>query len=203
MNDSLRFIKLGKNQIGDQGAKALAGALCVNKFLISINFYDNRIGKEGAKALAKALHINKSLASIDLSWNLIDDEGAKALAEALRVNKSLTLIDLAHNRITESGRKALVDALHVNFTILIFDLDFTFEVGVAKLIERNKSLRWQNQHGILLNMCIAMQSFDLPAYVLLWIYNQFGLGEASINQFKKISLIESVINSIRSVKRVR
>ena len=204
VNKSLACIKLGKNLIGNEGAKLLADALRVNKSLIYIDLSGNQIAGDGAKSFAEALCMNKSIRQIDLSFNLIDDEGAKALAGALRMNKCLTFIDLNLNLIGYEGKKALVEALHDNFTLLKLCADqVMFWVEFRLLIARNEWLRWQNQHSVLLDMCIAMQPFNLPAYVLLWIYDQFGAGEASINQFKKISLIESVINSMRAVKNTK
>eukprot|EP00588_Corethron_pennatum_P017036 CAMPEP_0194305408 /NCGR_PEP_ID=MMETSP0171-20130528/2858_1 /TAXON_ID=218684 /ORGANISM="Corethron pennatum, Strain L29A3" /LENGTH=155 /DNA_ID=CAMNT_0039056931 /DNA_START=72 /DNA_END=536 /DNA_ORIENTATION=- len=51
------------------------------------------IGDDGGKALAETLKVNKSLTSLHLSFNKIGDEGGKALAEALKENKSLTSLD--------------------------------------------------------------------------------------------------------------
>jgi Ran GTPase-activating protein (RanGAP) involved in mRNA processing and transport len=73
----------------------------------------NQIGVEGARALAEALKTNKTLGIIDiggkkcidvrmfslivsclLTGNQIGFEGAKALAEALKTNKTLTSIEI-------------------------------------------------------------------------------------------------------------
>jgi len=141
-----------------------------------------------------------NLLFIDLTGSEIGDEGAKAVAEALRVNKSIMVIGLMRNRIGDEGAKALVEALRVNFTVLQLSVEnWPFHTETIKLTERNESLCWEKQHAILLNICIAMYPFDLPAYILLWIYDQFGPGEASINQLKKISLIESFKESVRAL----
>ena len=47
---------------------------------------NNNIGVEGAKAIAEALKVNKSITELYLWNNNIGDEGAKAIAEALKVN---------------------------------------------------------------------------------------------------------------------
>ena len=80
------------NNIGDEGAKALAEALKVNQSLQDLNlscrkndtyylislysffepstghhtFVDNNIGSEGAKTLAEALKVNQSLQNLNL-----------------------------------------------------------------------------------------------------------------------------------------
>ena len=54
-NCHLRYLDLCYNQIGDKGAKTLAGAIKSNECLESIFLYENKIGDAGAKAIAGAL----------------------------------------------------------------------------------------------------------------------------------------------------
>lgn len=169
---------------------------------------NNGIDDDDAKVLAAGLCENKTLNLIDLSANGIGEEGAIALADMLRINNSLTFIDLNCNRLEDKGAETLVQALHVNHKILSLEFDYICLSGqhnniwqeTYELTQRNVFLLWKNQHAVLLDMCIAMQPFDLPAYVLLWIYDQYGPGEAKINQFKKISLIESFKESVQRLK---
>jgi len=58
----------------------------------------NEIGPEGATAIAKALEVNRVLTSCDLDSNGIEVEGAKALASALEVNRVLKLKKLVVGR---------------------------------------------------------------------------------------------------------
>jgi len=51
---------------------------------------DNNIGDQGAIALAASLRVNTSLRSLDLEDNNIGGEGGAALISALRDNWSLT-----------------------------------------------------------------------------------------------------------------
>ena len=84
MQDShpnLTSLDLWGSQIGDEGAKALAG----NNTLTSLNLGYNKIGDQGAKALAA----NNTLASLDLRDNKIGAKGAKALIKGLEANKNL------------------------------------------------------------------------------------------------------------------
>jgi hypothetical protein len=48
----------------------------------------NHIGDEGAKAIAEALKVNPVLTSLDLRANIIGVDGAKAIAEVLKVNRA-------------------------------------------------------------------------------------------------------------------
>ncbi|MDQ3159319.1 MAG: hypothetical protein M3P98_04275 [bacterium] len=71
-NPQITSLDVSYNQIGAEGAKALAA----NTSLTSLDVSVNQIGAEGAKALAA----NTSLTSLDVRYNKISDGGAKALA---------------------------------------------------------------------------------------------------------------------------
>eukprot|EP00944_MAST-04C_sp_MAST-4C-sp1_P011864 g11864.t1 len=72
-----------KNVLGAEETKQLRDGL-----LTKINLNRNNIGDEGAKAIGEALKVNTSLTLILLSSNEIGDEGGKAIGEALKVNTS-------------------------------------------------------------------------------------------------------------------
>ena len=56
--------------------------------------YENNIGDQGAIAIAKALEVNASVTELWLSENEIGDAGAAAIANAIAVNASLKLKEL-------------------------------------------------------------------------------------------------------------
>ncbi|KAK3275075.1 hypothetical protein CYMTET_16777 [Cymbomonas tetramitiformis] len=150
-NGSLNTLVLRNNDIGPEGAKALAVALTpnaegvFNTSLNTLNLRWNYIGDEGAKALAVALTpnaegvFNTSLNTLDLRVNKIGPEGAKALAAALTPNEqgvfntSLNTLELADNQLCgldwlrrgtydASGIKALADALVFNTSLNTLNL---------------------------------------------------------------------------------
>jgi len=121
-NTTLTWISLDGNDIGVEGAKALAGALLTNNKLTAMYLGDNHIGVEGAKALAGALLTNTTLTATSLRGNGIGDNEAKALAGALRTNTTLTWIYLDGNTIGVEGAKALAGALLTNDTLTTIDL---------------------------------------------------------------------------------
>ncbi|POM66984.1 Protein Kinase, catalytic domain containing hypothetical protein [Phytophthora palmivora] len=92
-------ISLEWNNVGllDQGVEALAGALEVDKRLLTLDLRNNNIGPEGAKALAKALRVNRTLRQLDLRWNEIANPGVLAFREALQINHSLVTLELMGN----------------------------------------------------------------------------------------------------------
>ncbi|KAJ4458518.1 putative Protein kinase domain [Paratrimastix pyriformis] len=78
-------LNFGQNQIGDEGARALAQ----NSAICELYLFQNQIGDEGAHAFAAALPQRSSIEVLDLGQNRIGDEGARALAAALPQNRSL------------------------------------------------------------------------------------------------------------------
>jgi hypothetical protein len=68
---NLKVLSLSGNNIGVDGALALAEVLKVNKSLIHLDVRRNKIGVVGATALFKALDLNTTLRDVDLSRNNI------------------------------------------------------------------------------------------------------------------------------------
>ena len=56
--------RLGRNQIGDPGAKELAAAMRVNSSVKKLFLYGNRIGDPGATELAAAMKVNSSVTEL-------------------------------------------------------------------------------------------------------------------------------------------
>jgi hypothetical protein len=129
---ALRTLDLSKNEIGPEGAKAIAEALkSGTAVLTSVDLRVNSIGDDGAKAIAEALKVNAVLTKLSLYHNSIGDDGAKAIAEALKVNAVLTSVDLRFNSIGDDGAKAIAKALKVNAVLTKLDLEFNNSMGDA------------------------------------------------------------------------
>ena len=82
-NDSIKQLSLSGNNIGVEGAKALAAGITASRSLAYLDLDDNDIGDKGAKAIADAVAASRSLATLDLADNEIGDEGAEKLAHAV------------------------------------------------------------------------------------------------------------------------
>ena len=79
-----------------------------NKYTLSkLNLEDNNIGVEGATAIAKALETNTTLSKLDLRGNNIGDEGATAIAKALETNTTLSSLNLTWNNIGKEAKRVL------------------------------------------------------------------------------------------------
>ena len=83
-NQTLTSLDLHNNHVRDDGAKALAAALCTNSTLRSLYLGGNGIGEPGAVELAEAIRLNTTLATLDLSYNLLGARGANQLAASRR-----------------------------------------------------------------------------------------------------------------------
>eukprot|EP01113_Clastostelium_recurvatum_P022441 TRINITY_DN2678_c0_g1_i3.p1 TRINITY_DN2678_c0_g1~~TRINITY_DN2678_c0_g1_i3.p1 ORF type:complete len:2207 (+),score=796.21 TRINITY_DN2678_c0_g1_i3:224-6844(+) len=99
---TLSVLKLGCNNIQDEGASVIATMLERNQgVLTTLNLNSNAITSEGARALALALVRNNSLTMLDLSDNLLDNPAGVALVSAVQANKRLRVLNLWRNRISD------------------------------------------------------------------------------------------------------
>jgi hypothetical protein len=55
-------------------------------------------------------------------------------------------------------------------------------------------------HPFIVGICMAMATFNLPAYVMLWIIDCLPFIALHVKHVNKIHLIEAVISSIRKTK---
>ena len=82
----------------------LARGLAHNATLTQLNLEMNDIGDDGAAALAGSLKSNRTLTELTLSRNKIEDAGAAVLEEALGYNTTLTQLYYADNKISAAGQ---------------------------------------------------------------------------------------------------
>ena len=101
--NTITTVYLSDNEISDEGAAAIAGALEHDSTIITLNLGGNEIGAEGAAAIAGALEHNTTITTVDLGGNEIGDEGAAAIARALEHNSTITYVDLDSNDIGDEG----------------------------------------------------------------------------------------------------
>lgn len=111
---SIQLIDLGFNGIGDNGVEAIAKAMTSNQTLQTLYLSGNCIQAPGFKALAAALSRNRSLTSLHLSGNAGGPQGADALADALARNTTLQTLYMSGNNIGPAGAMRLADALSTN-----------------------------------------------------------------------------------------
>ena len=107
-------LDLGRKWLGDAGAAALATALRsgAGAELTTLRLSANDIGPQGALALADALAAHGgALTALDLTDNRIGATGAAAIARALETNSVLAVVDLSKNRCWNAGAVAVGRAM--------------------------------------------------------------------------------------------
>jgi Ran GTPase-activating protein (RanGAP) involved in mRNA processing and transport len=92
---------LTANQIGDEGARALAEALKTIKTLVFINLRGKNFGV-----------VVCLIGVVLLTGNQIGVEGARALAEALKTNKTLTHVYASCKKFVRVWRFCLIDGVY-------------------------------------------------------------------------------------------
>jgi Ran GTPase-activating protein (RanGAP) involved in mRNA processing and transport len=150
--DSLTELDLNGKGVGVEGGMVVAGLIPVMGGLTKISLAKNELGEEGTKAICEALEQNKTLKELDISHeergsNIGGSAGAKHVAKMLGVNGGLTSLNLSSNDIggfrdmtpgrptytkmvcTPHGPKAIADALLVNSELTCIDVRFNNIVG--------------------------------------------------------------------------
>ena len=113
-HDQCEALDVSWNNIGVQGAGAIARCLHTSRALVHLNLASNNLGTAGAQLVALALADNRSLRSLSLGFNAILGRGALELSRALKVNRTLRVLDVRSNAIGPQGAFALADALRRN-----------------------------------------------------------------------------------------
>ncbi|OJW50171.1 MAG: hypothetical protein BGO67_02250 [Alphaproteobacteria bacterium 41-28] len=131
---------MGTNEHGRQRMVELAKELETNRTIKWLRLFKCSVDDEGAKNLASMLKVNGAIVRLDLDFNTIGNEGAKALAEALRVNTTLKSLSLVSNKLMNAdGVLALANGLGNRTHDPLFKLDVA-AVPVDKSLSQKKIL---------------------------------------------------------------
>ncbi|CAH3135581.1 unnamed protein product, partial [Pocillopora meandrina] len=137
----LSWLRLGGNQLTDEGAKYLAEAINNNNCqLHTLNLSQNNISDIGAQHLADAINNNYcQLHTLNLSFNNISHIGAQHLADAINNNNcQLRLLNLTSNNISHIGAQYLAEAINNNncqLRTLELSLNNISDIGAQHLAE--------------------------------------------------------------------
>ncbi|CAH1256919.1 RANGAP1 [Branchiostoma lanceolatum] len=131
-------LKLGRTDIGDEGARLLAEMLCYFPSLKHLDLSTNRITSKGATAMASHMSHLQQLEWFSFCGNNIGDYGVTALADNSCFIPKLKHLDLSYNGITSTGATAV--AAHVPHLQQLEWLDLSGngigEVGVTAMYEK-------------------------------------------------------------------
>ena len=166
-------IFLMHNEIGSEGAVALAEVLKNNTQLQTLKFGVNHIDDSGATALAESFQYCTKLQSLNLSFNHITDRGALALAENLKYLTDLREVDLKHNRIGDEGAIALTKAVR-HLTLLLQNHKIT-QHGIDTVLSLKSDMKRNldtltlssdaEAHIVALNMAADHEHYNNTAVV--------------------------------------
>jgi Ran GTPase-activating protein (RanGAP) involved in mRNA processing and transport len=117
-NRSLRGLNLAGNDLGAEGAEALARLLCNDRVdLECIDLSGNEVGDAGMLHLSKGLEYNTRLLRLRLCNNSIGPVGAARLGQALaccQTTSMLEMLDLSGNMLSDEGVIRLCEGLRNN-----------------------------------------------------------------------------------------
>ena len=156
LNLGLSKLNLKNNQIGDEGAKAIARAIEKNPQipLQQLWLQNNQIGAEGAKAIALAIEKTPQipLQQLDLGYNKIGAEGVTAIARAIGKTPQIPLqqLNLGCTQIGDEGAKVIARAIEKNPQIPLQQLNLSWNIiyaegakAIARAIENTPQISLQ------------------------------------------------------------
>jgi Ran GTPase-activating protein (RanGAP) involved in mRNA processing and transport len=112
-NASLTTLKLGYNDLGDDGLRTLANGIARHGALESLDLGFNNIGDNGCRALAEAITAQpmslSRLRTLYLAGNVLGEDGALAIAKIVQ-HGSLEKLYLTGNRVGPDGVRAIAEA---------------------------------------------------------------------------------------------
>lgn len=97
-------VHLGKNNLGDRGARILSECLYTNNIITHLTLESNNIGNSGCCSISEWLSTNSSLRHLGLGGNHIGDYGCTGLSRSISEKKNgLQILVLCFNQISDSG----------------------------------------------------------------------------------------------------
>lgn len=145
----LAVLHLRGNNLGIDGAMAIAQGLIDNKTLKLLDLSSNRLGSKGVMLLCEALRDNQTIQSLFLNTNGISSEGAYALSDLLLdKNCHLQELHLAWNLVCGTGLNSIFTGLAItNRKLKYLDVSYNFvDITVIHalrcMLERNPCLKY-------------------------------------------------------------
>ena len=122
LNNTITFLDLSRNNITNDGARAISDCFRSNCYLHVLILSENSIFYEGAKRISELIQVNKSIWKLDISHNSIQDNGAIEISKSLKANNTLQELNLSDNQITSKGAKKIAEAIRVNIGLQKLDV---------------------------------------------------------------------------------
>lgn len=97
INNTIEYIDLSHNYLGDLGARLLTLVFCKN--IVAIKLANNRIGPNGISHIFEAISGGSNISSLNISMNDIGCEGAINIRSKLERDRSLTKLNVSSSGI--------------------------------------------------------------------------------------------------------
>jgi NAD(P)-dependent dehydrogenase (short-subunit alcohol dehydrogenase family) len=123
-------LDLCKQDVGPDGARAVASALRDNRFVTSLLLGDDHLENAGAAAVADLVRENDTVTTVFVGCNLIDRRGAASLASAIEGHPTLRGLWLKRNPLGADGGQLVARAIPRCPSLRVLDLAQT-GIGAA------------------------------------------------------------------------
>ena len=111
VNETLKYLDISCNPVGDDGISTISDGLHRNTTLIQLVARSCEFHSKGAENVAKMLQLNKTLKYLDISGNHIEDDGVAAVACS---NTTLTELMLHECKFHFQGLESVNTMLMIN-----------------------------------------------------------------------------------------
>jgi len=209
INQTLININFAKCMIKSNQFDAFVKMLKINKCLQVVNLRDSEpINNSNINEIIEILTMNPNLKELhfsDYKQPLIDDHWIELLIDTLKNHKSILHFHFMFQVSNEMIEKFI--SLLKQKKLLRVGSHLVYESHVLHFYnernERNrKQMEWSRISNRIIDICIALHSFNLPPYVLLEIIDWLPLYEC-IEHKKKIDLIINLKKSISKILNVK
>ena len=134
INETLKYLDISENPVGDDGISAISDGLHVNTTLIQLLVHSCEFHSKGAKSIAEMLQTNKTLKYLEISDNHIGDDGAMAVACSVQANTTLCALELHDCKFYSKGLENVNKMLMISKSLKRFGISYYNDDGDAALI---------------------------------------------------------------------
>ena len=155
----LTSLTFSHNQIGDEGAKAIASCLLKSP-IKKLDLSDNKIGPEGCERICACALKCPTFEELNLASNKIGDVGCYAIADLLEKCVTLKVLNIAGNRIERMENLAKAFEGNRTIRVLILAANPIADADLAELARIGNAKREEEEGAN------ALDQLDLRTYEL-------------------------------------
>lgn len=148
-NNSITYLDLSHNQIGNHGARYISKILDGDSSILEhLDLSNNKISSEGGKYLARSIRSGGKLRRLNLRLNKLGDDGCSLIIEGLLDNPYLEYLNISANKAESQSAEALVNLVRCKDSQLkevdVTNNNFTAAhiVQFQKALDKNTNIHW-------------------------------------------------------------